>query len=120
MRNGSGSGPRDAEQPRVNNTVHSSQQAITNAFLPVVIHRNRPPRTQPPPVIHRKSQQAITNAFPLQSFIATGHHKRIPPSRHSSQQAITNAFPLQSFIATGHHERIPPSRHSRVGGNLDV
>ena len=49
---------------------------------------------------------------PLPSFIATGRHEHIPPSRHSSQRAATSAFPLLSFIATGHHERIPSSCHS--------
>ena len=34
---------------------------------------------------------------PLPSFIATGRHERIPPSRHSSQRAATNTFPLPSF-----------------------
>ena len=127
MRNGSGSGPRDAEQPRVNNTVHSSQQAMTNAFpLSSFIATGHHKRI--PPVVH-SSQQAITNAFPpavihrnrpsqthfpLPSFIATGRHERIPPSRHSSQQAATNATSSRhsSQIATGHHKRIPPCRHS--------
>ena len=45
------------------------------------------------PSIHRNRPSQTHSSLP--SFIATGHHKRIPPCRHSSQQAITNAFPLR-------------------------
>ena len=47
------------------------------------------------------------------------NHKSTIPSIHRNRPSRTH-FLLSSFIATGHHERIPPSRHSRVGGNLDA